>query len=205
MDRKKPHRCYHVKCRNCNEFQHADHRCFIQPVSKEEPEEEDEESDDEKKEKKVPLLKCLLTLSATFHANLICWAVEDDDAIYHASINPALEFLEAMEELAEKEERKVMAFFQNLRGFDVNFILQQLYDEGCAITSPLTQGTKMLYFEAGDLVFKDSMNFFAMALDKFPATFNLEELHKGFFSSQVQPTGKFSVCWPLPSRRMLHA
>ena len=25
------------------------------------------------------------------------------------------------------------------------------------------------------------MNFFATALEKFPATFNLRELHKGFF------------------------
>ena len=39
----------------------------------------------------------------------------------------------------------------------------------------------MLFFESGDLLFKDSLNFFAMPLERFPATFNLTELHKGFF------------------------
>ena len=40
---------------------------------------------------------------------------------------------------------------------------------------------KMLAFQCGNLMFRDSMNFFNMALDKFPATFNLQELYKGFF------------------------
>ena len=42
--------------------------------------------------------------------------------------------------------------------------------------SPLTVGAKILYFESGDLIFKGSLNFFAMPLEKFPATFKLMEL-----------------------------
>ena len=35
VDPKKPHKCFHAACPNCGEFQHVDHRCFIQPVAKE--------------------------------------------------------------------------------------------------------------------------------------------------------------------------
>ena len=35
--------------------------------------------------------------------------------------------------------------------------------------------------ESDDLIFKDSLNFLAMPLERFPATFNLSELHKGYF------------------------
>ena len=95
------------------------------------------------------------------------------------------DFLEALEDLTHVEdderERKVITFFHNLRGFDGNFILETLYDQGRAVERPLTRGAKILYFETGDLVFKDSLNFFAMPLERFPATFHLTELHKGYF------------------------
>lgn len=38
----------------------------------------------------------------------------------------------------------------------------------------------MIYFESGNLVIRDSLNFFNMPLEKLPATFNLRELHKGY-------------------------
>lgn len=82
-----------------------------------------------------------------------------------------------------------------MRGFDGNFILEALYKQGCAIEKPLTQGAKILYFESGNLFLKDSMSFFAMALDKFPSTFHLQELHKGFFSSRLQPRMQFQLFW----------
>ena len=39
----------------------------------------------------------------------------------------------------------------------------------------------MMSFESGNLVFRDSLNFFNMPLEKLPATFNLRELHKEYF------------------------
>lgn len=81
-----------------------------------------------------------------------------------------------MEALTEMDDdyrpRKVITFFHNLTGFDRNFTLEALYDQGRSFESPLTVGAKILYFESGDLIFKDSLNFFAMPLEKFPATFN---------------------------------
>lgn len=52
---------------------------------------------------------------------------------------------------------------------------------GYSIDKILNQGAKALSFECGNLIFRDSLNCFNMALEKLPATFNLPELHKGFF------------------------
>lgn len=72
-----------------------------------------------------------------------------------------------------EEGEKAITFFRNLRGFDGNFILEALYDQGRSVENPLTTGAKILYFESGDLIFKDSLNFFAIPLGKFSTTFNL--------------------------------
>ena len=56
----------------------------------------------------------------------------------------------------------------------------------------LTQGAKVMSFETGNLVFKDSMNFFNTNLDKFPATFNLQELHKGYVPHAFNRAENFS-------------
>ena len=56
---------------------------------------------------------------------------------------------------------------------------------------PLAEGAEMLYFESGKLLFKDSMNFVNMGLDKFPATFHLCEMHKGFFPHKFNTPENF--------------
>ena len=85
-----------------------------------------------------------------------------------------------------------------MHGFDGNFILEALYKQGRAVEKPLTQGAKILYFEPGNLIFKNSMNFFAMALDKFPSTFHLQELHKGFFPQAFNQECNFNYSGKYP-------
>lgn len=114
---------------------------------------------------------------------MFVWSSEEDDKIFHSdSIKDSLQAPEDLTEVeGDERQRKVITCFHNTHGFDGNFILEALYKQGRAVEKPLTQGAKILYFEPGNLIFKNSMNFFAMALDKFPSTFHLQELHKGFF------------------------
>ena len=63
---------------------------------------------------------------------------------------------------------------------------------------PLTQGAKILYFETGDLVFKDSLNFLAMPLERFPATFYLTELRKGYFPHAFKREENFNYVGDYP-------
>lgn len=80
-----------------------------------------------------------------FDPNLICWSNAEEEEIYHAE--KVEDYLEAFEELRvvedDERERKVVSFFYNLRGFDGNFILQELYDQGRNVEKPLTQGAEM--------------------------------------------------------------
>lgn len=200
---KKPHVCFHATCPNCGEFKHVDRRCFIQSVAKqnetgnadpdfEGPRDDDSDEEDKKAPPPPPIpvfadIECYQDEDGLFHANLICWSSAKEDEIYHS--DKIEDLLTALEELTEVEgderERKVVSFFHSMRWFDGNFILEKLYDQGRAVEKPLMQGAKIMSFETGNLVFKDSMNFFNMGLDKFLETFNLQELDKGFFPACV--------------------
>ena len=143
---KKPHKCYHVTCRNCGEFTHVARRCCIQPIKEEAHSQQqddffddpmnfndDDDDDDERGPPPPPVLnfadiECAISEDRVFQPNLICWSSEEDEEIHHA--RTIEEFLEACEALTEVEDderpRKVITFFHNLRGFDGNFVLEAL-------------------------------------------------------------------------------
>ena len=73
-------------------------------------------------------------------------------------------------------------YAHNMRNFDTSFILRVLHRMGYKVEKVLRQKAKFLSFECGNMVFRDLLNFFNMALEKLQATFNLEEAHKGFFA-----------------------
>ena len=153
---KKPHKCYHATCRNCGEFMHVAHRCYIQPIVEEAPLKQKDDSlddpmnfnddDDNDEDKRGPPpppvlnfadIECAISEDRLFQPNLICWSGEEDE-IHHARTTE--EFLEACEAVTEVEDderpRKVITFFHNLRGFDGNFILEALYHQGRAVKRP---------------------------------------------------------------------
>ena len=61
------------------------------------------------------------------------------------------------------------------------FIINELYQQQREVINQLTVGAKVLSFTSGPLKFIDSLSFLPMPLASFPATFNLNELKKGFF------------------------
>ena len=79
------------------------------------------------------------------------------------------------------QERQVFCFAHNLRAFDGLIIQEELYRQGYTIDNILNQGAKYLSFQCDNLIFRDSLNFFNMPLEKLYSTFNLQEIHKGFF------------------------
>ena len=96
---KKPHKCYHVTCRNCGEFTHVAHRCCIQPIKEEVPpqpredafedpmyfqfDDDDDDDDDKRGPPPPPVLnfadiECAISEDRVFQPNLICWSSEED-------------------------------------------------------------------------------------------------------------------------------
>ena len=104
----------------------------------------------------------------------------------------------------EGEEREVFCFAHNLRAFDGMFIQEELYRQGHTIHSILNQGAKYLSFQCENLIFRDSMNFFSMALEKLSATFNLKELHKEFFPYGMISQASAGYRGPFPAPEEYH-
>jgi len=105
---------------------------------------------------------------------------------------------------ADKKERNVFVFAHNMRGFDSSFILNNLYDQGYKTEKILSMGAKYLSFQRGDMIFRDSLNFFNMPLEKLPATYNLQELHKGFFPYSWICPAKYSYIGEYPPAEDYH-
>ena len=83
------------------------------------------------------------------------------------------------------KQRDLFVIFHNLRGFDGVFIIEELYRQGIKVENQLTNRAKTLSFQywymEGRITFKDYLCFLLMPLTELPETFNLVELHKGFF------------------------
>ena len=98
---------------------------------------------------------------------------EDDDTSYEA--DTVEEMLQDLKKntVVNEQERQGVVVAHKMRGFDRAFIQDALYKQGCSLEKILNQGAKMLSFQCGNLVFKNSLNFFNMPLEKLPATFDL--------------------------------
>ena len=139
---------------------------------------DDDDDDDKRGPPPPPVLnfadtECAIAEDLEFQPNLICWSSEEDEGIHYA--RTIEEFLEACEALTEVEDNdrpiKVITFFHTLRGFDGSFVLEALYDQGCAVENPLTQGAKILY------ILKAVTSFLKIASISLPCPWKDFQLH----------------------------
>ena len=146
-----------------------------------------------KKEKHKELvfadIECAVDNARKFTPNLICFERETSDKKYHFWGRMCIRlFLEQLTKWVKEEEKmkgpntlELQVHFHNFRGFAGVFIIKQLYDMNLKVSKVLMTGQKILYFECGQLKFKDSMSFLNMPLENFTKTFGLTELKKGYF------------------------
>ena len=194
---KKHHRCGFAKC-PCEEVVHvATHRCFIQPVDTNPP------AEGKKPRQKDPWQKALFVYAdieamqledRSFQANMLCYQTAEEDEIRCLrGSSCVLEFLHDMDDLTDQpvedeeqedddnHERHMIILFHNLKGFDGNFILRELYLQQRCVTTQLTVGAKVLSFQSGPLWFKDSL-FFTYAFSYFSGYLWDYRAEKGVFS-----------------------
>lgn len=148
---------------------------------------EEEEEAEETKEgpAKVEPLKCVIDLEYC-----VGWQyVEVEESYRQAGMAwQLLEDVMRQTVTEDGKERKVFVYAHNMTGFDSSFILTELYKMGYKIVKVLSKGAKFLSFECNNMVFRDSLDFFNMALENLPATFDLQEMHKGLFAySWIKP------------------
>ena len=158
--------------------------------------------DNEDKKKQMPPvmvvahIECLIEHNVegpnVLVADLIRYATEDDpqNVSYDFSGDTCIEqFINKLIDLTEvagkEKQRDLLVMFHNLKGFDSNYIIKELYRQVIKVENQLTNGAKTLKFDYrymdATITFKDSLCFLPMPLADLPETFNLKELHKGFF------------------------
>lgn len=130
------------------------YKCYIQRVEKE-LSEEDAEDDEDKKKKLSTLIvigdiECLIEQDVegrhVLAADLILYATEEDpENVSHAfSGDTCIEqFVHALNELTEVEDkqRDLLVIFHNLKGFDGNYIIEELYRQGIKVENQLDSPT----------------------------------------------------------------
>lgn len=95
--------------------------------------------------------------------------------------------------------------FHNLKGFEDNYIIKELYHQGIKVENQLINGAKTLKFDYGymgaSITFKDSLCLLPIPLASLPETFNLKELHKGFFPHAFHTRENLGYKGPLSAKQ----
>ena len=221
---KKKHRCQHALCRNCKQVIHVNHRCFIQPIADEEDLSDSEDAEEEQMREfeeaengglddgqMLEPMICAMDFECTtdemeeFEVVRVEWKYLGESDSYKEAETAMDVLRDAKARTNENgKERKVYVYANNMHGFDSSFILHALYDLGHQIVKVLSVGAKYLSFECGNLIFRDFLNFFNMALEKLPATFNLTEARKGFFAYSWIREDKYGYIGDYPPAEDYH-
>ena len=191
----KRHRCGHAHCKACKEYvEMAPHKCFIQVLSNERDENYqaplhiffDIEAKQEETRHVPNLLVCLREDERTFYK---WWG---DDCVE--------KFLLQLETWCQQGEQPLIVLAHNFQGYDSYPVIDKLHEMRVAL-SQIRNGGKVLQLSCFDKAvrFIDSMSFFSMKLSKFPKTFGLTELKKGYFPHLFNIEANQHYVGPLPA------
>ena len=161
------HICGETKCQSCKQYVLQDHKCFITKKELKEKSEKyifyDFETYLDKDKKHI----VNFGVTQDFNGNELIFTNIDDFCKH----------------FIDKKYKGYTFIAHNSKAYDVQFILEWLVKKGVRpdITS---MGNKILSLEIKDeynIRFIDSISFIPGALKDFPKTFELMELHKGYF------------------------
>ena len=114
-----------------------------------------------------------------------------------------------------EQHQNAVCLAHNLKGYDGYFILQFLYDNAVK-PDVIMNGAKIMSITVPGMgiTFKDSLNYFPMALSKLPKAFGIQELCKGYFPISFTRTrtrittvnsrklnGTTPTVWPRPVKK----
>ena len=142
-------------------------------------------------------------------ADLIRYAIQGEDNVSYACSGPecipySISALNKLNEVDENLQRDLFVVFHNLKGFDGNYITEELYKQGMKVENQLRTGAKTLkfdyFYQDAKISFKDSLCIMPTALSELPGMFNFEELHKGWFPHAFYARENLSYKSRLPAK-----
>lgn len=131
----------------------AEEQSMIEEEEQSSIQEQEPEIDEKKKKKPPPLfvfgdIECLIedegNGTKVFEDDLIRYAIQGEDMSYACSgPNCIRDFISMLNNLTyvdddEDLQRDLIVIFHNLKGFDGNFILEDLYKQGIRVANQLT-------------------------------------------------------------------
>ena len=222
-----PHRCGFAECPQClKKDDMSTHQCFIQKVKEKEDEREfkwvpvnrvgnrvtrgyPRKDGMIKVKKDLPLFvyadfEAMTNAQGFQEAVLLGYETgESETCVMLGGSDCTAAFIRDVDALAfdqDGDDRNVICVFHNLKGYDGMFILEHLYKEKRQVDRLVNIGAKVLSFVSDKLTFKDSVCFLPFPLAAFSATFNLTELHKGFFPHAFNVMQNQTYRGPMPPR-----
>ena len=194
------HKCGEIKCGACKEFVNPEiHKCFIQPHKQDEREKEFVEKHAEVDQKYLFFdFECIQETGVHVPNLVIVHDTEENEVMFKGP-NTRDEFCDW---LFTEENEGAICIAHNLKAYDGYFILQYLYDQ-TILPELILNGTKLMsiYVSTLDIKFIDSLNFIPMALARFPKTFGLTELKKGWFPHRFNTTSNQTYVGKIPDKQ----
>ena len=185
------------KCRFCKQITTLDHRCHIQPY-----ESKTEQYVDGEEKIKKPLFiffdfECKQDTGVHIPnyciAHRACDICIDKPVDFHCTT--CSEFGEGREVIFQGNNtlhefctwlfadchKSMTAIAHNFKAYDGQFILKNIIQQGTKLPKLIMNGNNIMKLELNGVCLIDSYNFMSFGLAKFPVTFGLDELRKGFF------------------------
>ena len=135
--------------------------------------------------------------------NLLVCQRGDDDVFHHWDEDQCVrESLLTLEDWCREGKEPLIVITHNFQGYDSYPIIEKLHELRMQL-GQIRNGGKVLQLHclASNVRFIDSMSFFAMKLAKFPKTFGLTELKKGYFPHLFNKDENQDYVGPLPDKQ----
>tara|TARA_B110000902_G_scaffold151118_1_gene173718 strand:- start:29 stop:3553 length:3525 start_codon:yes stop_codon:yes gene_type:complete len=183
------HKCGDFWCGNCKSVANKGHKCYMMPCNLKAENQNiiffDFEATQNTKNKKHIVNYC------------IAQYLHDPTPIEFFNIDDFMNWL------LDKKHETFIVIAHNGRGYDFQLIQEWIYLNTSMKPSNVYAGSKIMILKLQELQmrFVDSLNFLTMKLEKFPKTFGLTELKKGFFPHYHNTAENFNYIGKIPDMK----
>ena len=182
------------KCKTCGVLlgKKDEHKCYIQK-----PEKKSEQNSEERQYNELLFFDFECTQEDGIHKANLC--IVHDEAGHEKLFQGKDTTVDFCKWLFTKDHQDCIVVAHNFQGYDGYFI-QKYLNENAVMHEPLLRGAKIVSLTVPmfNIKFIDSLNFIPMSLAKFPKTFGMRELCKGYFPHLFNKEENQNYVGPIP-------
>ena len=182
------------KCRTCGVLlgEKDEHKCYIQKSEK-----KSEQNSEESQYNELLFFDFECTQEDGIHKANLC--IVHDEAGHEKLFQGKDTTVDFCKWLFTKDHQDCIVVAHNFQGYDGYFI-QKYLNENAVMYKLLLRGAKIvsLTIPMFNIKFIDSLNFIPMSLAKFPKTFGMRELCKGYFPHLFNKEENQNYVGPIP-------